>query len=338
MQNLAPAGFDVEQLAQATPVGAGAAAAAGAGAGGGGGGGACCCWNPAAEPAAESEARGQERALGGAAALGHALPGAERHLACRVLTEAARQLGVRGVLGQLLQLGRVLGRQVDVEVAHPADRDPVGLELPVAGRDGGLLDLRRVHRQAEDRPPVGDDLRGDVGAEHLEHLVAHPAGDPLVVGHVDGGGQVGDQPRRVDDAQRVVAEDSQRHDQTGPRVLDVVHPSAELEAGVLAGADEVELRPVGVAAGREVDDRAEAGDLVGVNGVTAGTHGCRDLAGVDEHRHFIGVDDRVREAADRYIGPLENDLTLTVIRYRDKFPRKQCHARNDTVEGRVKAA
>ena len=113
MQNFAPAGFDVEQLAQATPVGAGAgaAAAAGAGAGAGAGGGACCCWSPAAEAAAESEAGGQERALGRAAALGHALAGAERHLARRVLPEPARQLGVRGVLGQLLELGRVLGRR-----------------------------------------------------------------------------------------------------------------------------------------------------------------------------------------------------------------------------------
>ena len=229
------------------------------------------------------------------------------------------------------------GGEVDVEVAHPGDRDPVGLELPVAGRDGGLLDLRRVHRQAQDRPPVGDHLGGDVGAHHLEELVAHPAGDPLVVGHVNGGGQVGDQPGRVDHPQRVVAEHAQRHDQPGPRVLDVVHPAAELEAGVLAGADEVELRPVGVAAGGEVDDRAESGDLVGVDRVTAGTHGRGDLAGVDEHRNFVGVYDRMCELADRYIGPLENDLTLTVIRYRDKFPRKQCHGRNDTVQEPVKA-
>ena len=111
MQNFAPAGFDVEQLAQATPVGAGAGAAAAAGAGAGRGRRCLLLLEPGAEAAAESEARGEERALGRAAALGHALPGAERHLARRVLPEPARQLGVGAVLGELLELGGVLGRR-----------------------------------------------------------------------------------------------------------------------------------------------------------------------------------------------------------------------------------
>ena len=214
---------------------------------------------------AHAEPGGQERALGAGAALGHALPGAERHLSRRVLLESARELGIAGVLGELLELLLVLGQQVDVEVAHPGQLDAVGGQLPVSGLDGGLLDVRRVRHQPENRPAVPDDLRGDVSPEHLEQLIAHPGGDPLVVGHVDGGGHVGDQPDRVDHPQRVVAEDAQGHDQPAARVLHVVDPPAEPETGVLAGADEVQLGAVGVAAGDAVDDRAEARQLVRVD-------------------------------------------------------------------------
>src|SRR5262249_20595942 len=84
-----------------------------------------------AERAGQSESGPEERPVGGAAALGHALARAERHLAGRVLLEAAGQLRVGGVLGQLLELLLVLGGQVDVEVAHPGQLHSVGDELPV---------------------------------------------------------------------------------------------------------------------------------------------------------------------------------------------------------------
>ena len=112
-----------------------------------------------------------------AAALGHALAGAQRHLAGRVLVEAAGQARVAGVLGQPLELLGVLGREVDVEVAHPGDHHAVGGELLVAVGDHGLLDLGRVDRQPQDRPAVAHDLGGDVGAHDLQQLVADPAGD-----------------------------------------------------------------------------------------------------------------------------------------------------------------
>ena len=159
-----------------------------------------------AERAGEPESGTEECPVGRAAALGHALARAERHLAGRVVLEAAGQLGVTRVLGQLLELLLVLGGQVDVEVAHPGQLHAVGDELAVGGVDRGLLDLRGVRHQAQDRPAVADDLGGDVGPQHLEQLVAHPAGDPLVVGDVDRGGHVGHQPHRIGHPHRVVAE------------------------------------------------------------------------------------------------------------------------------------
>src|SRR6266576_1250913 len=95
-----------------------------------------------AERAGQPESGTEERSVGRAAALGHALARAERHLAGRVVLEAAGQLGVAGVLGQLLKLLLVLGGEVDVEVAHPGQLHAVGDELAVGGVDGGLLDLR----------------------------------------------------------------------------------------------------------------------------------------------------------------------------------------------------
>jgi len=280
-----------------------------------------------AERAGQPESGPEERPVGRAAALGHALARAERHLAGRVVLEAAGQLRVAGVLGQLLELLLVLGGEVDVEVAHPGQLHAVGDELSVGGLDGGLLEFGRVRHQAEDGPAVADDLGGDVGPQHLEQLVAHPAGDPLVVGDVDRGGHVGDQPHRIGHAQRVVAEYPQRHDQPGPCVLHVVDPAAELEAGVLARADEVQLGAVRVAAGDGVDDHAEAGELVRVDLVPSRAEGLHDLAGVDEQRHLVGVDDRAREAADGDVRPLEDDLTFAVVRYGDEFPPEQCHGR-----------
>jgi hypothetical protein len=125
---------------------------------------------------------------------------------------------------------------------------------------------------------------------------------------------------------RVVAEHPQRDDQSGPRVLHVVNPAAELEASELPGADEVQLGPVGVSAADDVDDRAEPGQLVGVDLMPARSEGLHDLAGVDEHRHLISVDDRTRVTADGDVRPLEDDLTFAAIRYGDELPPEQCHA------------
>ena len=279
------------------------------------------------ERAGQAEPGAEERALGTGAALGQALPGTQRHLARGVVLEAAGQLRVAGVLGQLLELLFVLGGEVDVEVAHPGQLDAVGGELAVAGVDGVLLDLRRVRHQAEDRPPVADDLGGDVGPQHLQQLVADPPGDPLVVGDVDRGGQVRHQPHRVGDAQRVVSEHPKRHDQPGPRVLHVIDSPAELEPRVLAGADEVQLGPVGVPATDDVDDRPEPRQLVGVDLVSAWPQGLHDLARVDEHRHLVRVDDRTRVATNGDVRPFEDDLTFAVIRYGDELPPEQCHGR-----------
>ena len=130
-----------------------------------------------------------------------------------------------------------------------------------------------------------------MGAHDLQQLVAHPAGDGLVVGDVDGADQIGDERGRVLDLHRVVAEHPEGDDHPGLGILDVVDAAAEGVAGVLARADEVQLGPVGVAAGGPVDDGAEAGELVGVDLVAAGAHGGDDLAGVDEQGHLVGVDD-----------------------------------------------
>jgi hypothetical protein len=300
---------------------------------------------------AHAQPGGQERAADGLAALGHALPGAQRHLPGRVLVEPAGQPRVAGVLGQRLELRRVLRREVDVEVAHPGQRHAVGGQLRVGRADHRALDLRRVRRQAQDRPAVADDLVGDVGAHHLQQLVAHPAGDPLVVGHVHGGHQVQDQRDRVGHPHRVVAEHPQRDDQAALGVLHVVDPAAEGDAGVLPGADEVQLRPVGVAAAERVDERAEAGQLLGVDLVPARTHRLHDLPGVDEQRHLVGVHDRPGEPPDADIRPLEDQLVLPVVGDRDELAREECHrgrtssstgvVRNDTradlVSTRVRA-
>ena len=82
--------------------------------------------------------------------------------------------------------------------------------------------------------------------------------------------------------------------------------------------------------GERVDDRAEPGELVRVDLVPARAEGLHDLAGVDEHRHLVGVDDRAREAADGDVRPFEDDLTFAVVRYGDEFPPEQCHAQNHT--------
>src|SRR5581483_6831908 len=93
----------------------------------------------AAQHVSHAEAGGEERRLGAGAALRHALTGAQRHLARGVPLEPAGQLRVRRVLRELLELGLVLWLEVDVEVTHPGQLDPVRVELPVAGLDGGLL-------------------------------------------------------------------------------------------------------------------------------------------------------------------------------------------------------
>jgi len=279
------------------------------------------------ERAGQAEPGAEGRTFDTSSALGQALPGTERHLGRGVVLEPAGQLGVAGVLGQLLELLLVLGREVDVEVAHPGQLHAVGRELAVAGLDGVLLDFRRVRHQAEDRPPIADDLGGDVRPQHLEQLVADPARDPIVVGDVHRGGQVGHQPHRVGHPQRVVTEHPEGHDQPGPRILYVIDPAAELEAGVLAGAHEVQFGPVGVPAADVVDDRPEPGQLVGVDLMPAGTQGLDDLAGVDEHRHLVRVDDRARVAADGDVRPFEDDLTFAVVRYGDELPPEQCHGR-----------
>ena len=150
----------------------------------------------------------------------------------------------------------------------------------------------------------------------------------VVVRDVDGAEQVGDQRDRVDDPQRVVAEHAQRDDQAGLRILHVVDAAAEGRPGVLAGADEVELGPVGPAGGGGVDEDAEAADLVGVDLVPARAHGRDDLAGVDEERHLVGVDDRLAGSPDADVGPLVDDLVLLVVGNRDEFASEQRHGRS----------
>src|SRR5207248_697266 len=103
--------------------------------------------------------------------------------------------------------------------------------------------------------------------------------------------------------------------------------AAELEAGVLAGADEVQLGAVRVAARDRVDDGTEPGELVRVDLVPTRAERLHDLARVDEHRHLVRVDDRAREAADGDVRPFVYDLTFAVVRYGDEFPPEQCHGR-----------
>ena len=123
--------------------------------------------------------------------------------------------------------------------------------------------------------------------------------------------------------QGVVAEHPQGHDHPGLGVLDVVDAAAEGVAGVLPGADEVQLGPVGVAAGGVVDDGAEERQLVGVDLVLARAQGADHLALVDEQRQLVGVDDGPGELADVVVGPLEDDLVLLVVRYCDELTPKK---------------
>src|SRR5579862_8464437 len=111
---------------------------------------------------AETEPRREECALGRAAAFGHALARSDRRLACGVRVEAAGQARVGGVLGQGLELGLVLLREVDVEVAHAGDEQPVRVDELVPAVDHGLFDLGGVRREPEDRPPVAHDLARDL--------------------------------------------------------------------------------------------------------------------------------------------------------------------------------
>ena len=325
-QNLAPAGFSAWQLAHAAAGGARDGAARGAELGAGRVAGVAVgaldagCRGGREAGAAASEARpgrrgrssrggrrsltaeprpaAEEGAPDAGAALGHALAGTEGHLAGGVLLEAAGQTGVGGVLGEGLELRLVLLGQVDVEVAHADDGDAVAGELLVALGHHLFFDVGGVGREAEDRPAVAHDLRRHVGAHDLQELVAHPARDRLVVGDVDGADQVGDQGNGILDLHGVVAEHPQRHDHPGLGILHVIDAAAERVAGVLARAHEVQLRPVGVAAGGPVDDDAQSGDLVGVDLMAAWPHGGDHLTGVDEHGQLVGVDDGAGVLAD----------------------------------------
>ena len=141
--------------------------------------------------------------------------------------------------------------------------------------DDGLLDLGRVGGEAEDRPAVAHDLAGDLGAHHLEQLLAIQSVMASLFVDVDRADEVEDQLGRVDHLHRVVAEHPEGDDQPRLGVLHVVDAAAEGLAGVLPGADEVDLGPVGVAVGGPVDDDAEEHDLVGVELVLARAERCR---------------------------------------------------------------
>ena len=152
MQNLAPAGFGVAHDAHAGP-------AAGAGAG-------AALAVPAA-PALlllllhgaghhprQREAGREERALGRPAALGHALAGAERHLAGRVLLEAAGQLGVRGVLGELLELACVLSARLMSKLPIRVTASPYASSCPFAE----VIAACSISGECTDRPRIGHPL------------------------------------------------------------------------------------------------------------------------------------------------------------------------------------
>ncbi len=284
-------------------------------AGRGGGSGRGRCGRLAANP----EPGGEKGAAHAGAALGHPLAGTEGRLAGGVLLEAAGQAGVGSVLGEGLQLGFVLLRQVDVEVAHADDGHAVTGQLLIALRHHLLLDVGRIGRQPEDGPAVADDLQGHMGAHHLEQLIAHPPGDGVVVGDVHRAHQVGDQGHGILDLHGVVAEHPQGDDHPGLRILHVVDAAAKHVARVLTGPDEVQLGFVGVPAGRPVDDRAQSRNLVGVDLMASRAHGGDHLTGIDEHGQLVGVDDGAGVFPDVVIRPLEDDLVLAVVRYRNKF-------------------
>ena len=201
----------------------------------------------------------------------------------------------------------------------------VGGERLVDALDRPGLDLVGERRGRDDRPGAAHHLFGDELAHRLQQLVGEPAGDLVVVGHIDGSGHLEDQGGGIDDLERVVAEHAHADEQLRLRVLDVVDPPAELLPDVLVGSDEEELGLEGVAAGGRVDQDAESDDVALGQAVLAGPERRDDLAGVDEHGLHVGLDDQLRSAADLVVGPLEEDLVLAVIGDSDEFAREQGH-------------
>ena len=108
-------------------------------------------------------------------------------------------------------------------------------------------------------------------------------------------------------------------------VLDVVDAAAEGEPGVLTGADEVQLGPVGVAARGRVDEHAQERQLLGVDLMPPRPHRPDDLAGVDEQGQLVGIDDRPGELPDLQVGPFEDDLVFFVVGYRYELTAEQGH-------------
>ena len=156
-------------------------------------------------------------------------------------------------------------------------------------------------------------MLGDVGAQHLEQLLRHPVGDGVVVGDVDGAGQVGEQSRRVDDLQGVLPVHTKGDHQARHRILDVVDAAPELEVRILAAAHEVDLDAVEVAPGQVVGEDAEEGNLGGVEAMAPGRQRALDLALVHEDGDLVRGNDRIAEAANVEVRPFEDDLSLAVL-------------------------
>ena len=122
------------------------------------------------------------------------------------------------------------------------------------------------------------------------------------------------------DLHRVVAEHPQRDDQPGLRVLHVVDAAAEGLAGVLAGADEVQLGAVGVAVGRPVDDDAEEQGSRRRRSCAGPGRGCRATWPLLMNTAISSASTIARVTlADVDVGPLVDDLVLPVVRHRDEL-------------------
>src|SRR6185437_7901114 len=108
-------------------------------------------------------------------------------------------------------------------------------------------------------------------------------------------------------------------------VLYVVDAAAEGESGELAGVREIQFRAIGPAARRRVDEHAEAANLVGVDVVATRLERGHDLAGVDEQRELVGIDDRLAIPANADIRPFVDDDVLVVVGNGDELTSEQCH-------------
>ena len=148
-----------------------------------------------------------------------------------------------------------------------------------------------MRTKTENCPLVANDLCGDCSSHCLEQLRIDPITNGVVIGDVDRAGHVQNEFLGIENLQRVLAEHSKRHDETGLWILDIVNASTKRFTGVFTGANEVELGSVRVRVGCPIDERTDERQFVGFDGLAPWPESADNGTLRDKQRHFVGIDD-----------------------------------------------